>query len=477
MKKKNLTLLISILLAFTMIIPFLGNVVRADPKTSQTIILKFWYTENDAEKPVLLDKVARFENQHPNVDVQPEQKGFFGVGDEYRTAFIAGEEPDVLRTPRDDVVAFAEDGLIRALTSEFTPADIADFIPASLKLMTYEGDIWGFPQAIDCPMYLFNRAIFNASTIPNADMIDWSTSWTWGEFSRNIVHLNQTPGLQALSLAGMFFGAQPYYYGFGAYFFENDAYTRATIAINNTKSRSALAFLKNFTDSTYTPDWTEQGWANFGGDFATGKLAMIATGPWEILNLLTNAPQFNGTAYGNWNLGFMQLPHDADDNYGALIGGNYLTISSQIETSKYEAAVNFSKFMSGEGMMAYSAIENYHIPARLSVMANASVIAAPSFKYVQPYFQQAVNAYQLTPHPYYGQLEQAFGNRIDEYLAGDIDLDQTINKTILDWYEIIPPAAVPEEFIPGFPPQIVVFATMIGMLGLVLYTLKKRKTK
>lgn len=468
MKSENLSKLLVIILFLSLGFAISSHTV-AIPKTSQTIVLKFWYTENDAEKPVLLEKVALFEAQYPDVDVQPEQKGFFGVGDEYRTAFIAGEEPDVLRTPRDDVVAFAHDGLIKDLTAEFTPADLADFLPASLKLMNYSGSIWGFPQAIDCPMYLFNKALFNSSTIPNAELINWTTSWTWSEFSVNIAKLNDTTDY-ALSLAGMFYGAQPYYYGQGAYFFENDIYTMANAAINNTKSRNALMFMKNFTASTITPPWTEQGWGPFVGDFGRGDLAMIATGPWQIEDLLTNHIQFNGTEYGNFNLGFMQVPHDAEGHYGALIGGNYYTISSQ--TTEYEAAVNFTKFMSSADMMALSAIENYHIPARLSAMANASVIAAPSFKYVQPYFEQAVNAYQLTPNPKYGQLEQAFGNRIDEYLADDITLDELIAKTLLDWNEILAVPTGPAPFIPGYN-LLVLLPLMLGAVGLVIYLKKK----
>lgn len=473
MKRINSTILLTVLLIFSFSVILFGNVSASQPKTSQVVEIKFWYTENDAEKPGVLAKIAAFEALNPNITVDATQHGFFGVGDEYRTAFVAGQEPDVLRTPRDDVPSFAHDGLIKPLTAEFTPADIADFLPASLKLMNYSGQLWGFPQSIDCPMFLFNKHLFDIVGL-DSSLINWTTSWTWPQFSAALGTLNQTTGVYATSLAGMFFGAQPFYYGQGAYFFEDSIYDRAHIAINNTLSRNTLMFLKNVTDSTVTPPWTEQGWSYFVGDFGVGKVAMIATGPWQILDLLANHPQFNGTTYGNDNLGFMQLPHDAQGDYGALIGGQYYTVSSQ--TTKYDAAVKFVKYMSGPDAMAYSAINDYHIPARFSVMTNASVVSAPSFDYVNPYFQQAVNAIRLTPSPYYGRLESAFGDRIgNEYLAGDISLDQLINKTILDWYAILPAAAGPSELIPGYSLPIMITVALIGLLGIVVYTLKKNK--
>lgn len=481
MKSKNISLVLVVLLAISLSMSITYNAYKPyntnalNPKPSQ-VTIEFWYTENPTEAVTLLEKIAWFEAENPLITVDAEAHGFFGIGDEYATAFVAGEEPDVLRTPRDDVPSFARDGLILPLTDEFTSADKDDFLEQSLKLMTYDGEIWGFPQAIDCPMFLFNREIFNQSGI-DPDTIDWTTSWTWAEFATNTALINGTAGAYAISLAGMFYGAQPFYYGNGGYFVEDGIYDTAHIAINNTKSRAGLTLLKSVVDSTISPPWVEQGWSYFVGDFGTGKVAMIATGPWEIVNLLTTQPQFDGTVYGNENLGFMQLPHDADNNYGALIGGNYYTISSQIESAKYDAAVKLVKFLSSHKAMALSAIEDYHVPARKSVMTNASVMAAPSFEYVQPYFEQAKNAILLEPSPYYGRMENAFGGRVDQYLAGDISLDECIGLTTLDWYDILPPPSEAKEslIIPGFPIPVIIATILTGILGVVLYMIKKKK--
>ncbi|MFX1531873.1 MAG: extracellular solute-binding protein [Promethearchaeota archaeon] len=476
MKSKNLSLIFVGLLIFSMSMSIAYNANALNPKPAVPVTLKFWYSENPTEAVTLFEKIAWFESIYPEVTIDAEEHGFFTIGDEYSIAFVAGEEPDVLRTPRDDVPQFARDSMIAPLTDEFTSADKADFLEQSLKLMTYEGEIWGFPQAIDCPMILFNKDLFDTAGF-NSSAIDWSTSWTWPEYSYNIWKLNQTAGVYATSLAGTFYSVQPYYYGQGAAFVENGKYDTGHITLNSTKSRAALEFMKNVTDSTVTPPWALQGWGTYVPDFGDGKVAMIVTGPWEINNLITNYDQFNGVIHGADNLGFMQLPHDEDDNYGALIGGNYYTISSQIESAKYEAAVNFVKFLSSSQVMAKSAIEDSHVPARKSVMTNATVMAAASFKYVQPYYEQCANAYSLPPSPYYGRLESALGPHVDNYLGGTETLDQMIGLTILEWYDILPPptAAKEQVVIPGFPIAVVVATLLTGIFGVIIYVIKKRK--
>ncbi|MFX1569181.1 MAG: extracellular solute-binding protein [Promethearchaeota archaeon] len=472
MNNKKNTILLVILLSLSMSMVFLWNVTAYDPKPSQ-VTIAFWYTENDAEKPIVLEKIAKFEAQNPLITVTATQHGFFGVGDEFATAFIAGTEPDVLRTPRDDVIRFAYDGLIHPLTDEFTTYDLNDFIPASLQLMTYAGEIWGFPQAIDCPMFMFNKHLFDVAGIPS-HTISFNVSWTWSEFDTNIALLNATAGVYALSLQGMFYGAQPYYYGHGAQFLERYIYDTKHIDVDSTKSRMALQYIKNLTDSTLTPPWVEQGWGNYIPDFGNGKVAMVATGPWEITNLLTNYPQFNGTSYGASNLGFMLLPHDADGNQGALVGGNYYTISSQ--TAQYDAALKLTQFLSSENMMVLAGINNSHVPARLSAMANTTFIASPSFQYVEPYFNQCLNAHLLTPAPFYGQMENVLGGYLDQYLADQISLDSLLTSTIAEWNDILPGWGKTEQVtVPGFEISLVLGILITGTLGIVIYSMRKRR--
>ncbi len=480
MKSRNFRALIILLLGFSLSVPLMSFALAA-PKPAQTVTLTFWYTENDAEKPGLLAKVAAFEAANPDIAITAEQKGFFGVGDEFATAFAAANEPQVLRTPRDDVVRFAKDGLIMDLTAEWTYEDYNDFIDASRKLSSYDQKFWAFPQSIDCPTFVYNKEMFIEAGLSVNDYT-FETSLTWAQFGTLMDTLDTAlpAGEYPLSLAGLFFSAQPYYYGMGAAFVENNIFDQAHVTVDSAASKAALEYLKQVTDSSWTPPWTEQGWSYFGGDFRSGKVAMIATGPWDLTDLVESQALFNGGE----NLGFMQLPHDEAGDYGAIIGGQYYTISSQASDTEYTAAVKFIKFLSSADMMAQSAISNYHVPARKSVMSRTDVTNADSYPYVRAYYEQALNAFQLASSPYYGQMETAFGNKIDEYLKGDITVDTCISDTIDLWADILPatadvtsgdPPVPPAPPIPGFEIPLVLASMFIGTIGIIMLLKKKMR--
>jgi ABC-type glycerol-3-phosphate transport system substrate-binding protein len=464
---KSKRFIIGMLVLATIVLPTLATSNLITPRASQTTTINFWYTENDSEKPGLLAKIAAFEVANPTIDVVATQKGFFGVEDEFRTAFVAENEPHLLRTPRDGVPKFANESLIQPVTSEFTQTEKDAFIDTALSLVTYEDEIWGWPQALDAPAFFFNVELFEAAGI-DTSTIDEDTSWTWAEFDTYTQDIIDDTDAYALSLAGPFFSIQPFYQGMGAYFFEDNIYDQEHIAINNTASREALTYVKDLVDSNKTPTWEEQGWSYFVGDFKDGDVAMIATGPWQILDLIENSALFNGTTHGEDNLGMMQLPNDSA---GGFIGGNYYTISSHAEGDEYDAAVLLAEWLTSENSMAISAIENYHVPAKEAVMSNTSVMAADSYKYVSAFFEVCKNAYLHTPHPLYGGLESDFGNKINEYLGDDITLDELITQTIALWNEDLPEKAE-EAGIPGY--ELPVFL-LIGGLSIIFIIRKNRK--
>jgi hypothetical protein len=109
-------------------------------------------------------------------------------------------------------------------------------------------------------------------------------------------------------------------------------------------------------------------------------------------------------------------------------------------------------------------------------MDNASVKAAASFKYVQAFFEQSKKAFSLAPSQYYGPMENDFGSKVDEFLAGDITLDQCINETSVLWKNRLPSAPPPTESTTGIDGYSVPVIAIIG-LTTILSVLKKKKMR
>ncbi|MFX1536003.1 extracellular solute-binding protein [[Eubacterium] cellulosolvens] len=446
--RKKITSISLLFVCISLVIFGLILTLPVKAEANQAVTITFWYTENDAEKKGVTDLVAAFEAANPDIQVEALQKGFFDAKNLYISAFIAGNEPDLFRATRDWIPEFAVAGMIEPVTSEFNQTDLDDFLPIALRMVTYpdENDndqIWAFPQLVDTPALMLNKHFFTTAGI-DITGYDFKTSWTWDEYLDICNILYNTSAVEyATTLAGMFFGAQPIYFGHGAKLFRDGIVDVNHIDINSTASRTALQFLKDFVEEPYTPPWTEQGWTSLNQYFAeTGRVAMIAQGPWELKNFLDNSPEFNPSVddakfYASAdNLIVIQLPHDEFNNSGAPVGGHGYVISS-FAGPKYEAAAKLAKYLTTEEAMAFKAKSYYHVPARKSVMNRTDVQAASSFPYVQGYYEAVLNAYQTPVSNFWANLEEDFANQIDEYLTGEIDLNQCIKQTIDLWKETL----------------------------------------
>ncbi|MHA2053693.1 MAG: extracellular solute-binding protein [Candidatus Hodarchaeales archaeon] len=425
--------------------------IKARPQITN---ISFWFTENDTEKPGVLDLVNQFNIANPDIHVDALQKGFFDARALYTNAFIAANEPEVFRAARDWVPEFAVAGMIAPLTAEYTTEDLNDFLPSAIRLVTYpdsEGidQIWGFPQLIDTPALMYNKEIMINAGI-DVPSLNINTSWTWDQFIGNASFVVDNTTAYGYTIAGMFFGAQAIFFGQGARLFNDGILDINHIAINSTESRSALTFLKNMIDvEQITPVWEEMGWETINVLFADdGEVAMIQQGPWELKNFLDNSPEFNPTVDGAKpyasadNLGIMQLPHDEAGNQGAPLGGHAYIISAFASGDKYDAAVKLSKFLSGEDAMAAGAIDYYHVPARESVMERSDVKSSAGYEYVLGFKKNVDKAFQVPVDHRWARIEQEFADNIDEYLADDISLDECIAQTISIWKEVLGQAAI-----------------------------------
>jgi len=477
--------LIGLLMISGFIIGSLVVVQAVEPKSSADVSITFWYTENDSEKACMTDLVAEFEATNPDIEVEALQKGFFDARSLYINNFIAGAEPDVFRAARDWVTEFAQSKMIAPVTDYYTEDDLADFLPKALKLVTYpdeDGDdqYWGFPQLLDTPALMYNKELFTDAGIDVAN-ITFETSWTWDEYLNYCTILNASSDeVYATTHAGMFFGAQPIYYGHGARLFEDRIVDIDHIAINTTEAREALVFLYDLINSTVTPRWEEQGWTPLNLLFADYETAaMISQGPWEIKNFLET--QTSIFSANNSKLGIMQLPHDEVGNQGAPIGAHSYVVSAFTTVAEKDASIKFAKFLSGQHAMAKGAIEYYHVPARASVISFENVTAADSFPYVNAYYEAVQNAYEVPISHYWASLEQDFANQIDEYLADSINLDQCIQQTIVLWKDTLvggvngtsTETSEPEIGIPGYSVGIVLTSISWAVLVIAL----KRKEK
>ncbi len=442
----------NLLIGFILLSAFwagVANNVQAQDKTR----ISFWYTENTSEAPGVLSLVEAFEDENPDINVVEEAKGFFSAKETYLTAFSGGLEPTVFRAARDWVVEFAQQGLIQPVTSYLNDTDKEDFLEEALTLITYADaneveQVWGWPHIVDAPALFYNKYLLDQAGV-DTSLLTTDTSLTW----ENFTDIAQTvwdaelgsdeEPVYGFTFQGMFFGAQPIYYGHGARLFSNNNVSFDNIAIETAESVEGLEFVKDVVDAEYSPPWSEQGWETINTLFSNGRVGMIQQGPWELANFLTSSVEFNpavdeAKSYAaESNLGIMRLPHDENGNEGAPLGGHAYAISKNAKGDVQEAAMKFGRFMSSYRANKEGAIDYYHAPVRASLYNDTDLQASGAWKYVNTFKQIIDRSVKNPVDPRWAQLETIFGNELDNYLAEEESLQEFFEFVKSFWGDIL----------------------------------------
>lgn len=412
----------------------------------------YWYTENDLEKPGVLQLVNDFNSLGIQVNgqtivIDAVQKGFFNAKQDFITAYAIGNEPNLFRSTRDWVSEFGYTGLIQPLEGFFNQTDLNDFIYEGIRMSTYinvtgQTHLFAIPQQLDGAALMYNKYILQQAGI-DTSQLNSSTSWTWTEFLDNVNLIYNRTGVCGYTLAGMDFGAQALYFGNGGRLFLNNNVSIDSIAINRTQSRYAFQFIKNLVDSNVTPSYMNQGWNTINPYFANGQVAMIQQGPWQLKDFLDNSPEFNATLadakpYASPdNLGFMEFPKDTQGFQGVPLSMQAYVISSRVVGDVLNATVKFLKFITSEQAEVYQAINFFHVPARNSAYQNYNLTSSSSWPYIQGFKNNIDMAPSLPVHHAWSIMQSNFANELDAYLAGYQDLNTMIKGITNWWYDSI----------------------------------------
>ncbi|MCC7207491.1 MAG: extracellular solute-binding protein, partial [Anaerolineae bacterium] len=224
--------------------------------------------------PALGDLVGAFQDEY-EIPVTVVSMGYGEVFDRFLVAAPAGEGPDIIVGFGNFLGELVSGGLL-------TPIDLqdkaADFSPAGLAGMTYNGELYGMPIAID------NVAFFrNVDLVPEAPA-------TWDDvvaLSRELT-ANNTDNIDTNQYGFVRQSGDPYHFfpvitSFGGYVFgqnEDGSYNADDLGIGAPESVAALQWYKDFLDDGLQP-------RNVDGEtmvswFESGKAAMIITGPWFL---------------------------------------------------------------------------------------------------------------------------------------------------------------------------------------------------
>lgn len=281
--KKNLLVMLSILLAASMLLAACGGAateapaeVEAPAETEAPAVeteapavepagtLVIW--ADDTRAPILQDLADEVLAAY-NLELVVELKS--AIRDDFKVAAPTGEGPDIIVIAHDQAGTLIADGLLAEV--DLGGKD-ADFAPTALEACTYDGTLYCLPYATE------NMAFFY-----NTDLVPTPPT-TWAEVLEIGEALKAEGKVEyVMSVTGTTYDAYPLYTSLGGYIFgksENGDWNPEDLGVDNEGMIAGVQWLAdNVANGNLPADWD---WANNHALFETGKTPFIMAGPWAL---------------------------------------------------------------------------------------------------------------------------------------------------------------------------------------------------
>src|SRR5450759_2761825 len=264
-----------------------------DEKASVT--LTFWTGQADQAETILEGLAADFHTLHPNVTIRV-SSGAPSTEDllqKLSASFAGGTYPDVSYAFGTWASNLEASGRTLDITSKVSDpaAKWTDFSSAAQKTAQPTGaKTIGFPAVVDNLSLLYNKKVFDAAGVayPTAD-------WTWDDFRTAAKKLTD-PSTNTYGYAYSVSGSEETTWQFWPHLWQRGG---AILSADSKKSAfasqagvDALTFLRGMAvdDKSVYLDQTD---TKFGQLFASDRIGMITSGPWQLYDL-----GVAGTSYG-----------------------------------------------------------------------------------------------------------------------------------------------------------------------------------
>jgi arabinogalactan oligomer / maltooligosaccharide transport system substrate-binding protein len=215
-------------------------------------------------KKAILDQYSK---QYPNVTINLVHKP--NLTDAVTAAAGAGQGPDIVAWVDDQIGKWVKleaikpiDGLAGVDSNYMN----STYTKAAVDADTFEGKIYGVPEAVEAITILYNKKLISADQIPktNDDLVAFAKSYS-----------TQHPGSYGVvwNPKDAYFQA-PWIYGSGGFYVKADG----TVGLNTSGTKAGFNFVASFKG--LMPAGVDYGIADTL--FKEGKAAMIINGPWSV---------------------------------------------------------------------------------------------------------------------------------------------------------------------------------------------------
>jgi multiple sugar transport system substrate-binding protein len=332
----------------------------SDTSEGDRTTIRFQFAGEAEEAAVYRTLVAAFEDEHPDINVEP--VAVASKDDHLQkltTSFVQGDPPDVFLLNFREYSQYVGRGALDPVgprLAEFG-VDLGEYYEAPLEAFEFDGELQCMPQNVSSLVVYYNTALFEAVGLerPPAD-------WGWEDFRDYALALNDPANdVRGVGIEPSVIRLAPFVWSNGGEVVDDlDSPTRFTL--NDGEAREALDFLVSLVrDDGVVPTEEEIAAQDLETRFSTGKLGMV-------LSSRRETPFFRENSGLQWDVA--SLPVGGQPT-GILHSDGYCMAA---EGTHPEEAMSFVAFATGRDGETVTALGGRTVPSLISVAESGAFL-------------------------------------------------------------------------------------------------------
>lgn len=350
--------------------------------TGSKITLHILLAADYANETPFKDLYVAFQKGYPNITLKVDNAVWEDIPTKVKTAALGGTPIDVMH---QHAFEFGHIGLAENVDDLWSKwGKLGDFLPNSLKDVTWAGKKYGIPLDVNCMFTVFNKDL-----LAQVGASPPTSATTWPQLRQELLKF-AGKGIFGIGLSNSAWNNSGYVHSNGGDLL-NAQQNQATINLPQNvaviKLLSELGW-KNKVGSNPTPTKRQDEPTAL---FLAKQSAVLLTGPWDLPDIKK----------GGVNVGTAELPKGMDGSTnGSVQGGGSLFIGKG--SKNREAAFEFMKW----------AVAVPHQVRMIKEMGRWSVVKSV-------YSDPNIGANDPLVQPYFSQLKTATPYTLEAYPEGD----------------------------------------------------------
>jgi arabinogalactan oligomer / maltooligosaccharide transport system substrate-binding protein len=344
---KRLPLIVAVALVLLSV-----SVVAAASARAQGTTLQLWHGWQGAYADAITQVFDDYNSTNTDgITVELTNPG--DLNNSLQAAIPAGQGPDIIAWADDVIGNNVLAGNIAPLSDYGITEDWlkANYEPAAVNGVIYDGKIWGLPEAQEGVSLICNSDVISASDFPSdpedfAGLLALATKFHADNPDKYLIY-NQ--GLDTANANGDAYHVSPIYYGFGAFYVDETG----KVGINTPEGLAAAQWLVDAAPVFPTQASQAQGLAAL----TAGTGACMWTGPWELADVKKAGINYFIQPFGRPFVGIKVE----------------LMTSNAVDRGNAEAVVKVLQYFDSADVQTKLSIANSTVPAATAALADPEV--------------------------------------------------------------------------------------------------------